>query len=165
MKKERLMGLTYRSINYEIDYDNVFNITKSSGYFEKTEVELAMKYFNENKEEGDDCEHKFFFAELEGKTIGYVNYGPASHSGQSYYIHWIAIDDGYRNKGFGKMLLSKAEEIIGKTGAKKIFVETSSKEEYRSTQQFYLKSGYAIEAVLKKFYADNDDQLIFSKEI
>jgi ribosomal protein S18 acetylase RimI-like enzyme len=160
-----MMNLTYRPINYDIDYDNVFNITKSSGYFEETEVELAIRYFNENKEEDEDCEHKFLFAELDGKTIGYVNYGAASHSGQSYYIHWIAIDNEYRNKGFGKMLLSETEDVIRKTGAKKIFVETSSKVEYRSTQLFYQKSGYVIEAVLKKFYSDIDDQLIFSKEI
>jgi ribosomal protein S18 acetylase RimI-like enzyme len=124
-----------------------------------------MQYYNENREKGDECEHKFLFGELDGKTVGYVNYGTASHSGQSYYIHWIAVDDSCRNKGLGKQLLLESESIIKMSGARKIFVETSSKEEYRSTQQFYLKCGYVIEAVLKKFYSDNDDQLIFSKEL
>ena len=159
------MNLTYRSIDYSIDYDNVLNITGSSGYFEDTEVELAIHYFNENKEKGDKCEHKFLFADLDGKTVGYVNYGEASHSGQSYYIHWIAIDNEFRNKGLGKLLLAETERIIKETGAKKIFVETSSKEDYKSTQEFYLRCGYVIEATLKRFYSDTDDQLIFSKEI
>jgi GNAT superfamily N-acetyltransferase len=159
------MNLTYRPIDFDRDYENVLNITKSSGFFEETEVELAIQYYNENKEKGDGCGHKFLFAELDGKTVGYTNFGMASHSGQSYYIHWIAIDDKYRNKGYGKMLITKTEEIIRDLGAKKIFVETSSKEAYRSTQQFYLKCGYVIEATLKKFYAEDDHQLIFSKEV
>ena len=42
-------------------------------------------------------------------------------------------------------------------------VETSSQPKYEPTRQFYLRSGYTVEAVLKDFYAENDDKVVFVK--
>jgi ribosomal protein S18 acetylase RimI-like enzyme len=159
------MILKYRPINFLTDYNNVYEITKSSGFFEEQEINLALHYFNECKEKKENCEHEFLFADLEEKTIGYTNFGTASYSGFSYYLHWIAIHHDYRNLGLGKKLLLKTENIIKDRGAKNIFVETSSKDLYIPTQQFYLKCGYTVEAKLKKFYSETDDQIILSKKI
>ncbi|OHD13657.1 MAG: hypothetical protein A2086_01050 [Spirochaetes bacterium GWD1_27_9] len=155
------MEIVYRGLDPKIDGDNVYKITKSSGFFEEKEILLAMKYFEEAK--NGDADHAFLFAEINGQTVGYTNYGAASYTGKSYYLHWIAVDQDFRNRGIGKLLLFKTEELIKSIGGKKVFVETSSKEEYTATRYFYLSSGYQLEAVLKNFYSETDNQIILSK--
>jgi hypothetical protein len=49
--------------------------------------------------------------------------------------------------------------------ARKVYIETSSRPIYESTRQFYLKTGYRVEAILQDFYADGDSKYIFVKDL
>ena len=44
-------------------------------------------------------------------------------------------------------------------------IETSSLPQYELTRKFYLKHGYEQHAVLKDFYTDGDDMVIFRKHL
>lgn len=155
--------IKFREIDYERDEENIRLITGSSGFFEPKEVELALEYFNECKNHPLDADHRFLMAEWDGVTAGYTNFGPASFSGYSYYLHWIAVLNDYRNKGLGKLLLRETERIIKNLGAEKIIVETSSRPLYEPTRNFYLRNGYAVEAVIRQFYSPDDDQIILTR--
>ena len=50
-------------------------------------------------------------------------------------------------------------------GGKYAYSETSSRETYRPTREFYLKQGYREVARVPLFYADNDDKVIFMKTL
>ncbi|MHB8063888.1 MAG: GNAT family N-acetyltransferase [Ruminiclostridium sp.] len=65
------------------------------------------------------------------------------------------MDEKYRNLGFGKKLLSAAEEIAEQRGCKIILLDTFSFQ----APDFYIKNGYDIYATLdncpeghKKYY-------------
>lgn len=156
-------GLVFRELNKLTDRDIILRITASSGFFEPGEVDLALEYFDACAQEESNSEHTFLMADLNGSTVGYSNYGKASYSGLSWYLHWIAVDEAYRGKGLGKLILAETERIIQQSGGRKVFIETSSKPEYIATQKFYESTGYIVEARLKDFYLIGDDQLIFSK--
>ena len=44
-----------------------------------------------------------------------------------------------------------------------LFIETSSLPHYDLTRKFYVKQGYDTAAVLKDYYSDGDDMVVFSK--
>jgi ribosomal protein S18 acetylase RimI-like enzyme len=58
-------------------------------------------------------------------------------------------------------LLKKVEEKIREMGGKRIYVETSSREQYEPTRLFYSRCGYRKEATLKNFYSPGDDKVIY----
>jgi len=45
-----------------------------------------------------------------------------------------------------------------------IIIETSSREKYSPTQEFYKRTSYNIEARIADFYSPGDDRLIFVKK-
>ena len=95
--------------------------------------------------------------------IGYACFGPIPGTKQSYDLYWIAVENDVRGSGLGKEILGKAEQRISELGGKRIYVETSSREQYKPTQAFYSKCGYAKEAVLNDFYSPGDDKSIYVK--
>jgi hypothetical protein len=46
-----------------------------------------------------------------------------------------------------------------------VIAETSGTAEYESTREFYVRTGYKAEAIIKDFYKPGDDLYIFVKRI
>ncbi len=57
--------------------------------------------------------------------------------------------------------MKKVEEKIKEMGGKRIYVETSSREQYKPTRSFYSRCGYRKEATLEDFYCPGDDKVIY----
>ncbi len=147
------------------DVRNVRVIVESSGFFHGHEIEVAVELVEERLAKGIRSGYHFIFAELEGKTVGYTCYGEIAVTEGSYDLYWIAVLDAFRSRGVGGKLLVETEQAIRALGGRAIWVETSSRPLYEPTRQFYLRHGYPIEAVLKDFYAAEDDKVIFVKRL
>jgi serine/threonine-protein kinase len=52
-----------------------------------------------------------------------------------------------------------------RAGARLFLLETSSLPYYELTRRFYLKQGYDREAVLRDYYSDGDDMVVFRKRL
>jgi hypothetical protein len=65
----------------------------------------------------------------------------------------------------GSKLLAFVEKDIVATGGRVFLIETSSLPSYQPTRNFYLKYKYEQAAVIRDFYADGDDQVIFRKHL
>ena len=61
------------------------------------------------------------------------------------------------------MLLKAVEEDVKHSGGKILWIETSGRPLYASTESFYRKNGYTLQASLKDFYAPDDPKRIYSK--
>jgi ribosomal protein S18 acetylase RimI-like enzyme len=48
---------------------------------------------------------------------------------------------------------------------KKLFVDTSSDKFYKTALLWYIKFGFKLEAIIKKYYGQNEDQLILSIDL
>jgi ribosomal protein S18 acetylase RimI-like enzyme len=46
-----------------------------------------------------------------------------------------------------------------------LFIETSSLPNYELTRKFYLKHGYEITGVLRDYYSEGDDMVVFRKKM
>jgi N-acetylglutamate synthase-like GNAT family acetyltransferase len=155
--------ITYREDVLERDADAVRHIVESTEYFNREEADIAVELVTERLAKGLSSGYRFVFAELDGKAVGYSCYGHISGTSASYDLYWIVVTNTERGKHLGSTLLAVTEEKIAKLGGKRIYVETSSKDQYKSTRGFYLKNKYIEDAVIKDFYDTNDSKVIYVK--
>lgn len=148
------------------DVATVEHIIRSSGFFSEEEVQIAKELVQANLAQGEAASgYSFVFLDVGGRTVGYSCWGPIGCTVRRYDMFWIAVEDGHRGKGYGKMLLERVEDEIAKAGGEKIYVETSSRQQYKPTRLFYGSNGYRIEAQLKDFYNWGDHKVIFTKTL
>jgi ribosomal protein S18 acetylase RimI-like enzyme len=158
-------GISYRDKPINSDAESIRNIVRSSGFFSAEEVEMAVELLQENLSRGESSGYYFSFVEINERVVGYSCYGPIPCTKESYDLYWIALLDEFRGRGIGRDLLQRAEEKIGEMGGKRIYVDTSSREQYEPTRSFYRAGGYEQEAVLKDFYSPGDDKVIYVKQL
>ena len=159
------MNLHYRQQILPSDPDAISRIVQSSGYFSTEEISLARELAEEKLAHGNDCSYQFLLAEDKDSVLGYTCYGLIPATCGSYDLYWIAVDQEYRSQGFGKVLMKETEHIISDIGGRLIYVETSSREQYKPTHSFYESCGYRQEALLKEFYAVGDSKIIYVKTL
>ena len=142
------------------------SILESSGYFYDYEVNIALSLFDESIEKGQQ-ESGYYWIKVidEDKTVGFTAFGPNPCTTHSWDLYWIAILEKMRNRHFGGLLLSAVEESVAEKKGKILWIETAGRPLYEPTRYFYLKNGYELSATLKEYYGENDDKLVFRKEI
>ncbi|MGE4504838.1 MAG: GNAT family N-acetyltransferase [Desulfovibrionaceae bacterium] len=160
-----IMGISFRTKVHKQDIDNVRAIVESSTYFNDMEVEMAVEIVYEHLADPVKSTYRFLFAETNGESVGYACFGPIEAAPGRYDLYWIAVLNEYRGLGIGRELLAATEEAIRRDGGRLVYVETSSKDQYYPTREFYRKNGYEQEAVVRDFYADGDDKLIYVKDV
>lgn len=165
MKNQFVAKIAYREELKPSDLESVREIVCSSGFFSDAEVEIALELVNERLNKGIASGYHFLFAEHAGKVIGYACFGPVAGTKVSYNLYWVAVRDDFRGLGIGKKLLAKTEKEIAEMEGRRIYIETSSREQYELTRSFYKNCGYQEEALLKDFYAPGDSKIIYVKEI
>lgn len=142
------------------DAETVRDIVDSTGFFTPAEVDVAVELVDERLRRGDASGYFFVFAEQGGRTVGYACYGPIACTLASYDLYWIVVHRDDRHRGVGRRLLQASEECIARAGGQRIYVETSSREQYEPTRQFYERCGYRVEATLTDFYAPGDSKVV-----
>ena len=156
---------TWREEPRPSDMKHVREIVVSSGFFSKAEIEVAVELVQVRLNKGIESGYHFLFAEEDKKVVGYSCFGPIPCTVESYDIYWIAVQEELRRSGLGVELLKKVEEKIKEMGGKRIYVETSSREQYEPTRSFYSRCGYRKEATLKNFYSPGDDKVIYLRAL
>ena len=84
---------------------------------------------------------------------------------RTWYLYWIAVSKQIQAQGIGAKMLHYAEEEIRKANGRLFLIETSSLPHYELTRKFYLKHKYEQHAVIKDYYSDGDDLVIFRKHL
>jgi D-alanine-D-alanine ligase len=157
--------LTYRHTVRPSDKDTVREIVVSTGFFSEAEVEIAVELVTERLEKGLGSGYHFIFAEQEGRTVGYACFGPIPATRFSYDLYWIVVHNGWRGGGFGRAIMVESEAAIKKLGGRRVYAETSGRDQYQPTRAFYIACGYREEAILEDFYAPGDSKCFYVKVI
>ena len=157
------MNVTYRDYLLLSDRDAIGKILKSTGVFYDFEIDVALEIVDVFLDEGKKSGYYFFVAELDGKVLGYVNFGPTPCTKSGWDLYWIAVSKELHGEGIGGELMKMAEKDVAKNGGEKLWIETSSKENYLPTRLFYEKKGYVKAAELEDFYGPDDNKIIYVK--
>ncbi len=141
-------------------------ITANSTVFNEEEVECVDELWEEYLAQGPERSGYYFLVEKEDeRVLGYACYGPRALTSGTYDLYWIAVDPTARRGGVGRGLLTASEEAVRKLGGRLLVLETSGLPSYEPTRNFYLSTGYTLEATLKDFYRDGDDMVVFTKHL
>jgi GNAT superfamily N-acetyltransferase len=141
-------------------------ILRSSGYFYEFEIDIALGLADETLIAGGESNGYYWMKINDNqKTVAFANYARDSFSTHSWNLYWIAVHNESRNKKFGSLLIKAVEEDVKISGGRILWIETSGRPLYASTESFYRKNGYILQASLKDFYAPGDPKQIYSKEL
>jgi D-alanine-D-alanine ligase len=141
----------------------VREIVESTGFFHLPEIDVAVELVEERLRRGDASGYFFVFAECNGNTIGYSCFGPIACTTSSFDVYWIAVHRDAQRFGAGKWLMAITENLICRQGGRRIYVETSGREDYLPTRRFYERCDYTKVAELPEFYGDHDSKVIYLK--
>lgn len=155
--------LSFRTAVKPSDPDAVRRIVESTGFFYPYEVDVAVELVDAHLAEGEASGYHFVFAELGGETVGYGCVGPIACTQSSFDFFWIAVHARCRGRGVGRRLVEVCEARMRELGATRVYVETSGREQYAPTRQFYLACGYEEAAVFPDFYAPGDAKVVYLK--
>jgi ribosomal protein S18 acetylase RimI-like enzyme len=140
-------------------------IADETGVFKPHEIvalnEVLDDFHADNHREG----HRSVTYEQHGKIAGFAYYAPAAMTDRTWYLYWIAVSKHIHARGIGSALLKYVEEDIRQQNGRILLIETSSLPHYDLTRRFYVKHDYDQEAVLRDFYADGDDMVVFRKRL
>ncbi|MCJ7579768.1 MAG: GNAT family N-acetyltransferase [Candidatus Aminicenantes bacterium] len=143
----------------------VREIVTTTGFFHREEIGIAVELVKERLEKGEASGYEFIFLELDGQAVAYSCYGLIPLTKSSYDLYWIAVHSDHRGKGLGKVLLTETENDIKSRSGTAIYAETSSRDLYIPTRQFYLSNGYDLKAQFEDYYDKGDDLVYFVKKL
>jgi len=147
------------------DTPTLMTLAEGTGVFLPGDIQALQEvlddYHAENHREG----HRSVTYDDNGQVIGFAYYAPASMTDRTWYLWWIAVSKEIQARGIGGKLLKHIEDAIRAEKGRLLLLETSSLPSYELTRRFYLKNGYTIMAVLKDYYADGHDMVVFSKRL
>ncbi|MCC6202795.1 MAG: GNAT family N-acetyltransferase [Gammaproteobacteria bacterium] len=146
--------------------DEVRALATAAGNFSPAEIAIAAELVEERLARGLASGYEFVFLDdAAGTLLGYTCYGLIDGTDGRYDLYWIVVDPRRQGLGLGVELLRRTEQAIRERGGHKVYVETSSRDDYLRTRRFYELSGYLLEARLEGFYADGDAKCIFVRAV
>lgn len=145
------------------DVVKIESILMNIDNFNEAEVRIAMELVNAADADAEQTDYNVFVYEEEGNVIGYHCTGKRPLTDAVYDLYWIVTDPGHKNKGVGKTLLAHAEQFVTQLKGRWLLIETSSKESYEGTRNFYLRNNYSIISEINDFYTLGERLIVFGK--
>jgi ribosomal protein S18 acetylase RimI-like enzyme len=143
----------------------LLELAEETGVFKPLEIQALREVLDDYHAINREAGHRSVTCEQAGRVVGFAYYAPAAMTDRSWYLYWIAVRKPIQARGIGGELLRHAEAEIRQAAGRVLFIETSSLPHYELTRRFYLKHGYEQMAVLRDFYADGDDMVVFRKRL
>jgi ribosomal protein S18 acetylase RimI-like enzyme len=147
------------------DREQLVAIINDTVNFSNEEKQVAVELIDEVLSNPKHEYYNVFVHEDGNKLAGYHCVGKRALTDGAYDLYWIVVDQMIQNKGIGKQLLDHVENFVKENKGRWILAETSSKESYTATRNFYLRNNYSIVSQIKDFYTINDDLIVFGKHI
>jgi len=138
-------------------------LAQGTGVFKPIEIVALQEVLDDYHATNHVLGHCSVTYEQDGQVIGFAYYAPAAMTDRTWYLYWIAVSKQIQARGVGGALLHHVEEDICRSGGRQLMIETSSLPSYELTRRFYLKHGYDQTGVLRDYYADGDDMVVFRK--
>jgi len=147
------------------DREQLVSIINKTDNFSNEEKKVAIELVDEAIGNPNHEYYNVFIYENDGKIAGYHCTGKRALTDGVFDLFWIVVDNSGQNKGIGKQLLDHSENFVKENKGRWILAETSSKDVYNATRNFYMRNNYSIVAQIKDFYAINDNLIVFGKYI
>jgi ribosomal protein S18 acetylase RimI-like enzyme len=139
-------------------------ILRSTDFFYEFEIETALEIADETLSKGMEKSGYYWLKVTDDDgVVAFANYGKNAFSTHSWELYWIAVHNNSRHKKLGSSLLKAVENDVHKRGGKILWIETSGRPKYASTEAYYQRNGYELAASLKEFYGPGDPKQVYVK--
>jgi ribosomal protein S18 acetylase RimI-like enzyme len=145
------------------DVKKIERILEKIPNFSEDDVKVGMELVNLAAGDFKQNNYNVFVYEEDDKVIGFHCTGRRPLTDGVYDLYWIATDPDAQSKGIGKELLAHAENFVKENNGRWILAETSSKESYKKTREFYSRNSYEVVARIDDFYSVGNSLLVFGK--
>ena len=131
--------------------------------FKKEDIKVAMELVNITASNPLQTDYNVFVYENDGTVLGYHCTGKRPLTDAVYDLYWIVTDPDHGKQRIGKSLLEHAEDFVLQNNGRWLLIETSSKESYNATRNFYMRNNYSIISEINDFYSKGESLLVFGK--
>jgi N-acetylglutamate synthase-like GNAT family acetyltransferase len=145
------------------DAEKIEKILKKISQFTENEISIAMELVNIAVNNNSQTDYNVFVYEHDGKILGYHCTGKRPLTDAVYDLYWIVADPDAEIKGIGTELVKHTEQFVTEKGARWLLAETSSRESYSRTRNFYMRNNFSIVAEINDFYSAGDNLIVFGK--
>ncbi len=115
-----------------------------------------------NNEKSTDI---WFTSIQDGIPISIAYCAPEKMTEGTYNLYAIAVDKAHQEKGVGTKMMNYIEALLKEQNHRVLLVETSALPEYELTRKFYHKCKYKQEAIIRDFYQEGEDKVVFWKKL
>jgi GNAT superfamily N-acetyltransferase len=143
----------------------VRRLVESTGFFSRSEIDVAEELVMERIAKGPASGYHFVFVAVNGQTAGYTCYGPIPMTASAFDLYWIVVAPESQGKGIGRLILLETERLIRQAGGAIVYAETSGRPQYATTRTFYERMGFRVASVLEDFYAPGDSKVTYAKQL
>jgi GNAT superfamily N-acetyltransferase len=147
----------------QADAEKIEKILKKIPQFTENEISVAMELVNIAANNLSQTDYNVFVYENEEKILGYHCTGRRPLTDGVYDLYWIVADPDAGSKGIGTKLVEHAEKFVIESSGRWLLAETSSRDAYDKTRNFYLRNKFTIVAQINDFYSVGDNLIVFGK--
>ena len=122
--------------------------------------DMISDYFNNPETQ------EVWFTETENDTpisIGYC--APEKLTEGTFNLYAIGVRSDIQSKGTGSSMMNFVETHLKSLGHRILIVDTSGTDDFKLTRQFYEKLAYQKEAVIRDFWQEGDDKVVYWKKL
>lgn len=145
------------------DRQQLVEMINGTDNFNAEEKSVAIELIDEALAKPQHEYYNVYVLENEGKVLGYHCVGKRALTDGVFDLFWIVVGPNAQNLGVGKKLLEHSENFVKENNGRWILAETSSKDSYTATRNFYLRNNYSIVSQIKDFYSVGDNLIVFGK--
>lgn len=143
------------------DIDGLKNVIDTSGLFPSDLLEEMLTDYLTNPL----SEEIWLTKEVNSVPVIIAYCAPEKLTNGTYNLYLIAVHKEYQGNGEGSAMMSYIEASLRSGGNRVLIVETSGLPEFEQTRRFYDQCKYERMAVIRDFYKEGEDKIIFWKKL
>ena len=113
----------------------------------------------------EQTEEIWLTQEVNGLAVSVAYCAPEKFTEGTYNLYLIAVHANHQGEGLGAELIAYLENLLRQQGQRVLIVETSGLDEFERTRRFYDQCRYEREAVIRDFYKEGEDKVVFWKKL
>ncbi|HRD07280.1 MAG TPA: GNAT family N-acetyltransferase [Saprospiraceae bacterium] len=122
--------------------------------------EMMTDYFN-----NPDTEEIWYTYEENGLPVAIGYCIPEKLTVGTYNLLALGVKKDFQGKGIAAEMMRHIEQLLTNKDGRILIIETSSHQAQDAARRFYTKMGYAQEAVIRDFWSEGEDKIVFWKKL